>query len=75
MEASLEFIPEVLVFISTDKAAQPSGVYGCSKKIGEQLVAEAQRINPETRYRVLRYGNVWGSTGSIPVLRCSHLTK
>jgi len=65
MEASLEFIPEVLVFISTDKAAQPSGVYGCSKKIGEQLVAEAQRINPETRYRVLRYGNVWGSTGSI----------
>lgn len=57
--------PKVLVFISSDKAAQPGGIYGCSKKIGEKLMLEAQEINPETAYRVIRYGNVWGSTGSI----------
>lgn len=57
--------PKTLMFISTDKASQPMGVYGCSKKIGERLVAEAEIINPDTKYRVVRYGNVWGSTGSI----------
>ena len=57
--------PSLLMFISTDKASQPMGVYGCSKKIGEKLIAEAEIINPETQYRVVRYGNVWGSTGSI----------
>lgn len=56
---------EGVIFISSDKAAQPTGVYGCSKKIGEKLMEEAQRINPYTNYRVIRYGNVWGSTGSI----------
>lgn len=62
---SLSTKPKSLVFISSDKAAQGSGVYGCSKKIGERLMAEAERINPETKYRVVRYGNVWGSNGSL----------
>lgn len=57
--------PKVVMFISTDKAAQPTGVYGCSKKIGERLITEAEKINPSTAYRVVRYGNVWGSNGSI----------
>ena len=62
---SLTTKPRVLMFISTDKAAQSSGVYGASKKIGEKLMAEAEKINLDTKYRVIRYGNVWGSTGSI----------
>jgi len=62
---SLHTKPKVLMFISSDKAAQGNGVYGCSKKIGERLIAEAERMNPDTKYRVVRYGNVWGSNGSI----------
>lgn len=57
--------PVSLMFVSTDKASQPMGVYGCSKKIGEKLISEAEKINPHTQYRVVRYGNVWGSSGSI----------
>lgn len=57
--------PKRVLFISSDKAAQPSGVYGCSKKIGEKLMEEAGVTNIYTEYRVIRYGNVWGSTGSI----------
>jgi UDP-N-acetylglucosamine 4,6-dehydratase/UDP-glucose 4-epimerase len=57
--------PTILVFISTDKASQPTGVYGCTKKIGEKLISEVERFNPNTKYRVIRYGNVFGSTGSI----------
>lgn len=64
IKESLITVPNLLMFVSTDKAAQPQGVYGCSKKIGERLIAEAERINPYTKYRVVRYGNVLGSTGS-----------
>ena len=65
VEESLITEPKFLVFISTDKAAQPMGVYGCTKKIGEKLIHEAERMNPETKYRIVRYGNVWASTGSL----------
>lgn len=61
---SLVVKPDILMFISTDKAAQPAGVYGCSKKIGEKLISEAESVNPLTKYRVVRFGNVFGSTGS-----------
>lgn len=47
-----------LVFISTDKAAAPVNVYGQSKAIAEQMVLNAGGT-------VLRFGNVWGSTGSL----------
>lgn len=65
IDESLITKPHNVLFVSTDKASQPTGVYGCSKKIGEKLIAEAEKINPATQYRVVRYGNVWGSNGSM----------
>lgn len=62
---SLNTKPALLMFTSTDKASQPTGVYGCTKKIGERLISEAENINDDTKYRVCRYGNVWASNGSI----------
>lgn len=57
--------PRLLMFISSDKAAQGTGVYGMSKKIGEKLMLEAEKINTLTEYRTVRYGNVLYSTGSV----------
>lgn len=65
IDESLITKPDLLMFVSTDKASQPMGVYGCSKKIGEKLVEEAERINLYTKYFSVRYGNVWNSAGSI----------
>jgi len=65
IEESLTTKPKIFVFVSTDKAGQVTGVYGCTKKLGERLVNEAERINTDTKYRVVRYGNVWGSSGSM----------
>lgn len=65
IQESFEVKPRMVMFISSDKAAQAAGVYGCTKKIGERLMAEAEMMNKDTQYRVIRYGNVWGSTGSI----------
>jgi UDP-N-acetylglucosamine 4,6-dehydratase len=66
LSESLRRQPEAFVFISTDKAAAPvRGVYGASKFLGERLVREAEKINPETAYRVVRYGNILYSTSSV----------
>lgn len=65
IEESFLTKPTFLLFVSTDKASQSAGVYGSQKKIGEKLIQEGERINPATKYRIVRFGNVWGSTGSI----------
>jgi len=64
LRASMEYKPEFVILTSTDKAAQVAGVYGATKLIDEKLFEEAERLNPDTKYRVVRYGNVIKSTGS-----------
>lgn len=64
LEESLLQKPRFIIFTSTDKAGKPTGVYGCTKKLSERLFAEAEQMNPDTKYRVVRYGNVFGSSGS-----------
>src|SRR3990167_3127856 len=57
--------PEFIIGISSDKAAQVKGVYGATKFIMERLFAEYENTNPSTKYRIVRYGNVLYSTGSV----------
>lgn len=57
--------PKFIIGISTDKAAQVSGVYGATKLLMEALFREAETINKDTKYRIVRYGNVLYSTGSV----------
>lgn len=55
------------VFISSDKAWQPISPYGQSKALGESLVLNANNMFGTfgPKFTAIRYGNVWGSTGSI----------
>ncbi len=59
------FRPYAVIATSTDKAAQVSGVYGASKLLMERLFLEAQAMNSSTKFRIVRYGNVLYSTGSV----------
>ncbi len=52
------------VLISTDKAVEPSSVYGASKYLSELLVLEKAKESPG-KFMVVRFGNVLGSRGSI----------
>lgn len=56
---------KTIISISTDKAAQINGVYGASKFLMEKLVSQYEKLNPSVKYRVVRYGNVLYSTGSV----------
>lgn len=52
------------VNISTDKAADPAGVLGYTKRICERLTADAA-VRNEAAYVSVRFGNVLGSRGSM----------
>lgn len=75
LEATRKYKPKFFIAISTDKAASRKGVYGCTKYLMERLVAEYEKMNPDTKYRIVRYGNVIYSTGSVLVKWKEKLSK
>ena len=66
-ECAREFKPEFVMSISTDKACRGNigGIYGCTKLLMEGMSQQYQKISPETKFRLVRYGNVIYSTGSV----------
>ena len=65
LEESLDTKPEFVLGVSTDKAAKVAGVYGASKLLMERLFGQFEALNDDTEYRIVRYGNVLYSTGSV----------
>jgi len=65
LECSTLLKPELIITTSTDKAAQVNGVYGATKYLVEELFKQFEKVNEETQHRIVRYGNVLYSTGSV----------
>src|SRR5579884_2044837 len=58
------------VLVSTDKAVKPATVMGASKALAEWAVEAAAERHPRTKYAIVRFGNVLGSSGSVvPIFR------
>ena len=51
--------------ISTDKACHPANAYGASKMLMEKVLQEYARAGGDTRFHLVRYGNVLESVGSV----------
>jgi UDP-N-acetylglucosamine 4,6-dehydratase/5-epimerase len=67
IDASIDRGVKGVVALSTDKASNPINLYGATKLASDKLfvAGNAYAGNHNTRFSVVRYGNVMGSRGSI----------
>ncbi len=64
--AAMQCAVETFVLISTDKAVRPANVMGASKRMAEMVLQDmARQPGMATRFAIVRFGNVLGSSGSV----------
>jgi len=67
IEASLDNNVSNVIALSTDKASSPINLYGATKLCSDKLFTSAENIKgfKKIKFSVIRYGNVFGSRGSV----------
>jgi UDP-N-acetylglucosamine 4,6-dehydratase/5-epimerase len=65
IDAAISSNVKKVIYISTDKASDPSNFYGLSKAMGERLIIHANTLNTNTKFVCIRGGNVLGTNGSV----------
>ena len=67
---SKDFNVETFIFISTDKAVRPSSIMGATKRVAELIIQSLNSLEHNTKFVIVRFGNVLGSSGSvIPIFK------
>jgi FlaA1/EpsC-like NDP-sugar epimerase len=74
LNASILHNVEVFTFVSTDKAVNPSSIMGMTKRVAEILIQCMYNFT-KTKCITVRFGNVFGSSGSVVQIFKSQLQK
>ncbi|GAB5446423.1 polysaccharide biosynthesis protein [Gymnodinialimonas sp.] len=56
---------ERFILVSTDKAVRPTNIMGASKRMAELVIQDMASRATDTRFSMVRFGNVLGSSGSV----------
>lgn len=74
-EAAREMGVARFILISSDKAVRPTSVMGASKRLAELIVQDLATRSDTTRFAMVRFGNVLGSSGSVLPLFQEQIAK
>jgi len=64
-EAARDAGVERFILVSSDKAVRPTNVLGASKRLAELVIQDLATRSEHTRFSMVRFGNVLGSSGSV----------
>jgi FlaA1/EpsC-like NDP-sugar epimerase len=64
-DLAIAFHVKTFLFISTDKAVNPSSIMGASKRIAENYIQAVNEMSSHSDFIITRFGNVFGSSGSV----------
>lgn len=64
-KAAVEAGVRAFILVSTDKAVRPTSIMGASKRMAELICQALAKEQTQTRFCLVRFGNVLGSSGSV----------
>lgn len=75
IECSIQNNVKKVIALSTDKASSPINLYGATKLCSDKLFISANNYSGKNIFSVVRYGNVFGSRGSVAEIFKNRLNK